>query len=197
MTDPNDEMDTAELVAVLEQEVMGLTRTWKTFLDLYGESEERVQFLTLVGQDFFETIHYALRDAVVMGIARLVDQPDMGTYKNASLVRLVDALDKTIGECVIDESGHLLNEIQSLAEPIADARNKRIGHNDVDTIQGTYEVSLLLVDEAEECLRLMQNLLNTVAEAAVGHTTVYDTVQPGSVDTVLGYLKLGFEAEQR
>lgn len=188
-------MDLVDLLSALEDEVMSLTRYWKTFLDLYGESEERVKFLTSVGQDFFETIHYALRDAVVMGIARLVDKPNMGRYKNASLVRLVDNLDESIDQPVIDKSDRLIKEIQSLAQPIAEVRNKRIGHNDVDTIEGRYEVDRLLVKDVEKCLQLMQDLLNTVSKALVGHTTKYDTIQLGSADIVLGYLKRGVEAD--
>jgi hypothetical protein len=197
MTEKDNELDTAELLHFLEQEVIGLTRYWKTFLDLYGESEERVGFLASVGPDFFETIHFALRDAIVMGIGRLVDRPGSGDRKNASFPRLMKGLDKTIEESTIEKAEGLLKKIESLAKPINETRNKHIGHSDVDTIQGTYEVSPVLIDNAEECLRLMQNLLNTLSGALIGHTTVYDAVQPGSVEIVLGYLKRGVEVKQR
>lgn len=197
MTEHGDEMDPGRLLSALKDEVMGLTRYWNTFLDLYGESEERVEFLRSVGQDFFETIQYALRDAVVMGIARLMDRPDMGRHKNASLGRLVDSLDETKDQTVIDESERLLNKIRSLAEPIAELRNKRIGHNDVDTVQEHKGIPPVLMRDVDSCIESMQDLLNIVSNALVGHTTDYDDIQPGSADVVLGYLKRGVEAEQR
>jgi hypothetical protein len=197
MTDQRNEVEAAELSHVLEQELMSLTRYWKTFLYMYGESEERVELLASVGSDFFETVHFALRDAIIMGVGRLLDKRGSGNRKNASFLRLVKGLGETVEESTIKKAEGLLDKIKFLAEPITDARNKRIGHSDIDTIEGSYEVSPLLVDDVEKCLQLMQDLLNTVSKALAGYTTDYDTIQFGSADIVLGYLKRGFEADQR
>jgi len=195
MTDQSDGMDTAGLLPVLEQEVLGITRAWKTFLELYGESEERIELLNSVGQDFFETIWYALRDATIMGLARLTDGKGRGDRKNASFQRLVEGLDDNVDIRVVEKAQDLLGKIEDLSSSINDVRNKRIGHNDIDTLRGSYEVSPLFVNDVEQCIELMQYLLNVVSAATLSSTTAYETPQPGSAEVVLDYLKRGLEAQ--
>jgi len=124
------------------------------------------------GRDFFNLAAGLLRDAIIQGIANLLDPSQTGINRNLTLRTLMEA-ESDVHKRAIAEA--VMAEISNKAsfDTIKIARNKLLSHSDYEFVTN-YDGSSsgkwpgLTQDDLQELLRLIQDLAALLAR--ISHT---------------------------
>lgn len=183
----------------VKSEVILLHGWWITYRQLYGKSEERVEFLNECAGFFFYLIQDALIDGTQLILTKLSDRARTFGKKNMSLELMCEIV-KELGE---DELFSSLNEsllrYRELCSTFKTHRNKRIVHYDFETfINETSEplpgVSRAMVEQALKELRSFMNQVEAYyMDSEIGYE-YFDT--PSGGDALIEILKRGLRYEE-
>ncbi len=121
-----------EVYYSLWQDVAWLHVKWDEYVQLYGTKPEQVDLLNTTARFFFKVVHEVLWSDILLGIARLVDQPKSGGKRNMTVRLLPEAVDESISEKVIC----LTNRAVEASKFCTDWRNRRIAHRDFEVVMG-------------------------------------------------------------
>jgi hypothetical protein len=108
---------------------------------------------------------------------------------NLSLTALV----QQCGE--IDSVPELLKDFLDACKPVRQYRNKRVGHNDLNTTIKPRDNPLPGIgrDQIDRILQLAGAILNTVYQRFVGKELYFAPVQIGGADALIYWLKMARE----
>lgn len=127
MTHPNQNLD------LLDQLVVNLNIRWKLYRDLF-QSEEQIGIFSESGPGVWEVLHECTLDAIFMEISRLMDPSASCGHTNLSFEYVLQDVPRTGFTAKLDNQ---LAEAKELyVESIKPWRDRRLGHNDLDTLAG-------------------------------------------------------------
>lgn len=179
----------------LQMEVLRAHLTWRTWLDLFAHSQERLELLNRTAGCLFDDLAWILRDDVLLRIARLNDPPRTrlgGGRENASLHLL---LERTKDEGPEELQAELSRDLAAITERAAGViaiRNRELGHPDFLTVVGDEEPRAVTVDEITELLDRIANFMNRICSHFAGAEDLYgNTVQQGDVEDLVLCLERG------
>ncbi len=114
----------------VSNDVSHLHMYWKIYRQLYAHSDQRIALLNETGSMVFYVLQHLLLDEVTLAICRLTDPAMTKKKENHSLWRLVAGVqDNELSK----KLQVILEEIQELAKPFRERRNRAIAHSDLET----------------------------------------------------------------
>ena len=149
-----------EIFMWLCRDVADLRTKWNFYLELFS-SEESTELLTDIAPASFQMIEKSLRREMIVAICRLSDPIKSGEKSqehNLSLKTLTERLDNQ------DQPIDILEEFRQACRPVRIIRNKRLGHNDLDTRIKPQENPLPGIGKTqiEQIIVLAEQILNYV-----------------------------------
>jgi hypothetical protein len=186
----------------LWQQVCGFSAKWQLYLDLFAREEDRA-VINETAPGAFSLIESALRNDMVMTIGRLTDPHISNGKSNLSLERLVRDLKP---HCPPDLHFRLesdLSEIRKHVAPFKGLRNKRVGHNDLNTALSSKPDPALAVSRphVDQALTMIAGLMNSISRHFADAESKFDRVaMHGNGEHLVFYLRAAvekFEEEKR
>jgi hypothetical protein len=120
---------------VLASEINSARTKLEFFDRLFDDSN--LALLDRIAPGFFSTVAEVLFDNLVLTFVRLVDLPEAGGRANLTLGRLVEMLDETRFPEERLQADELNCRLQLAAGGLRRHRNRRIAHNDLQTLKAT------------------------------------------------------------
>jgi hypothetical protein len=183
--------DIREIFMWLCQDVASLQIKWNTYLELFSD-QETTDLLSALAQGFFQAIEESLRDDMTMAICRLSDRPRSKGKHNLSIPTLVQRCRH------IERVSDLFKDFVVACEPVRQYRNKRVGHNDLNTTIKPHDNPLPGIGrrQIDTILRLASQILNLVYRHYVGDAELhFKPVQVGDAGALIFWLKMAHEYE--
>jgi len=180
-----------EVFMWLCQDVASLQRKWDSYLKLFS-SQENTSLLSELAQGFFQVIEESLRNDMTMAICRLSDPPKSMGKDNLSLRTLVEQCDERA------RVSDLLKDFVVACESVRQYRNKRVGHNDLNTTIKPKENLLPGIDrnQIDTILQLAGDILNTIYQQFTDGELYFAPLQIGGVDDLIHWLEIAREHEE-
>lgn len=116
----------------LSNEETWLRLKWQNYRALYS-NPETVTILNESAGSFFGMCQRVFFDDAISALCRITDRAETFGRENVSLKRLMGELDNTNHSCLISNADNALSDIEQKVAKIRIYRNKRIGHNDLQT----------------------------------------------------------------
>lgn len=182
--------DIREVFMWLCQDVASLQNKWSFYLGLFS-SQENAALLSDLAQSSFQIIEESLRDDMTMAICRLSDPPRSMGKDNLSLSALVQQCGR------VNSVPELLKDFLDACEPVRQYRNKRVGHNDLNTTIKPRDNPLPGIGrgQIDRVLQLASVILNTIYQRFVDGELYFAPFQIGGADTLIYWLKMAKEHE--
>ena len=174
-----------EVFMWLCQDVASLQSKWGFYLGLFS-SQGNAALLSDLAQRSFQIIEESLRDDMTMAICRLSDPPQSMSKDNLSLKALVQQCDN------VDSVAVLLKDFLDACEPVRQYRNKRVGHNDLNTRLKPRDNPLPGIGrgQIDRILQLASIILNTIYQRYVDGELYFAPFQIGGADDLIYWLKM-------
>ncbi len=188
-----------ELHYALSNEAIWLHYKWKTFIDLFATSDERIELLNATAPVLFHDLQGILWEDALLHINRLTQPPKSMGHENLTIAQLPLSIP--------DENGALKAQVTALVEnakakaEFARAwRNRRIAHRELPPLDGTGPTPLPLANRAmvRDALAAICEVLNAVELHCQNSTTHYAGI--GSLrgaGALAFYLEKGLEVVRR
>jgi hypothetical protein len=184
----------------LVHDVTSVSLKWKTALQLFAVSEERIKLLNRTASGFFLVCQTTFRDDVFLSLSRLTDPLQSTGKDNLTLSRLTEHLDKMEHA----ELFEILEKKISLAidncKPFREYRHKTLAHTDLEKRLFLYRDPLpeISANQVNEAIQSVQDTLNTFGSYFFNTTTYFEEmIQTGGVDRLVYYLQKGLEAREK
>lgn len=156
----------------LHDEIVWIHAKWQMYRQVYGSEQLRVDLLNEFAPVFFRICQDALLDDILISINRLLDPPSMSGRANLSVKRLVDMASPQDPRLAV-QLMECLSEIESSCESFRTVRNRRLGHNDLQTCLSTSEplpgVSRQMVEHALADIRTLMNTVSAHFDGSTSH----------------------------
>ena len=154
------EQSLRELLTKIENEIRNISTRFELVLSLFG-SDENLEVINKTGATVFLCFHNALLETVIIGLNRLTDPAkDNRGNLNLSLEMLRNSIDESEGTLpakLIELEYAISKEVQKLTP----FRNKRLGHNDLET--HLKDLHRIIQNAAiNEALILMEKFVNAI-----------------------------------
>jgi len=191
--------DIEKIYEHLDHEVTKIHYNWDIFLQLFGESEERIELLNEVAPQFFLVVQNMAVENLFLGISRLTDPYEQGRNKNWSLQAIPENLDVDQHQELRKELSQEFDEIQSEVKPIRDRRNKIIAHFDEQAIVDEKLKKELSASrgEIDRILGRMGKYLNTFSKYFEDRRKYYSgVISIGDANALMAFLKRGLKFEE-
>ncbi|HLO13933.1 MAG TPA: hypothetical protein VK206_03825 [Anaerolineales bacterium] len=177
-----------EVFMWLCQDVADLRTKWNFYLELFS-SEESTELLNDIAPASFHMIEESLRREMMMAICRLSDPVKSREQDNLSLRTLVEMLDEH------DKPVDFLDDFRQACKLVRIIRNKRLGHNDLNTRIKPQDNPLPGIGrtQIEQIIVLGEQILNFVYQRFENGELRFRTIHEGGADTLLFWLRKGRE----
>jgi len=185
--DPRLPSEIRDIFMWLCQDVAALYQKWHFYLELYSE-EGNTELLSDLAQSSFNIIEESLRSDLTMSIYRLSDPACSVGNENLSLSTLAR---KCSG---IDEVDELLEVFQDACQPVRQHRNKRVGHNDLNTTIKPHDNPLPGIGrrDIDNILAPASRILNVIYQSHVDAELAFNhPLFIGGADALIYWLRLG------
>jgi len=149
-----------EIFMWLCQDVASIQYKWSFYLELFS-SQENTALLSDLAQSSFNIIEESLRADLTMAICRLSDPPQSeGKKDNLSLLTLTQQCGR------IDNVTELLRDFRDTCKPVRQYRNKRVGHNDLNTTIKPHDNPLPEIGrgQIDRIVQLASKILNAISQ---------------------------------
>lgn len=179
----------------LFQKVVALHHKWNEWQALFAGTVETVELLDKTAPAFFAMHQRVLIDDIILSMARLLDPAETGAYENLSLYRLQDCANATGNSKLSTDFGAAFETFKKHSESLKIYRNKRLGHNDLDTIREIDPLPPVTVQDIKNSLGALQDVMNTVDKYFGKSGISYELVRrgPHGVDAIVLFLKEGLQ----
>lgn|SRR5262249_42127659 len=158
----------------LHGEVTWLHWRWKIYLQLFGTTAERIDFLNACASTFFGMLQNVLLDDVQLGLSKLGDPSQKGKHRNFTLATLQELIADLNEPALTAQLMPTLEAYQKNSANVRDRRNKRIAHLDFNTSMQRASSGLTVPSrqEIEEALDALRKFMNVVARR-FGNTQIF------------------------
>lgn len=180
--------DIREIFMWLCQDVASLQNKWGFYLGLFAD-QKNAALLSDLARASFQIIEETLRNDMTMSICRLSDPPRSMGKDNLSLPALAQQCDD------VDSVSELLKDFLDACKPVRQYRNKRVGHNDLNTTIKPRDNPLPGIgrSQIERILQLASAILNTIYQRYVDGELYFTPLQVGGADDLIYWLKIAKE----
>ena len=188
MTKPSDFDEMSN--QLWDAELRELQDLWANYNYLYVEDPERAGKLRRAGWGgfFWNRVQGWMGSAIVLSIARLTDQPEMGKRRNLTLETLLD--DPRLSGQLRGELRGELKSIRESAEEIRKHRNRAVAHRDKPTALGQDALPILQVGQIEEIISRLQDVHRKHRAACMRRDVLeYGTHTPRGVEKLVRRLE--------
>lgn len=171
----------------LSQDLAALYVKWNFYLGLFS-SHENTELMSDLAQSSFQIIEEAIRSDLTMGICRLSDPPKSSGKKNLSIKTLVNKCEN-IKNLNLKES---FDEFNEACGPIRHLRNKKEGHNDLNTKIKPKDNPLPGIGrkQIDKILNEASKILNVIYKEYVDSKLAFDvTIHRGGASDLLDCLE--------
>lgn len=178
----------------LWQDVALLHVRWGEYVQLYGTNRERVELLNSTARYFFKVIHDVLLDEILLGIARLVDQPKSAGNRNMT----IRVLPKAVDPCISATVCRLTDRAVEASQFCTDLRNRRIAHRDLAVVLGEATKPLEQASRAKvsDALASVTAVLNAIGVHYEDSVTYFTALNyPDGAEQLLYILDDGLKME--
>lgn len=177
-----------EVFMWLCQDVASLQNKWSFYLGLFS-NRENTALLSDLARGSFQIVEESLRNDMTMAICRLSDPPRSMRKENLSLAAVVQQCDD------IESVPELLKDFLGACEPVRLHRNKRVGHNDLNTAIKPQDNPLPGIGQSriDRILELARVILNTIYQRYVDGELYFVPLQIGGTDDLIYWLKMAKE----
>jgi len=185
--------DIREIFMWLCQDVASLQNKWSFYLELFS-SQENTALLSDLAQSSFHIIEESLRDDLTMAIYRMSDPSQSRGKDNRRKDNL--SLETLALRCgAIDSVTDLLEDFKKACKPVRQYRNKRVGHNDLNTTIKPHDNPLPGIgrSQIDRILELASKILNIVYQNFVDGELFFASIQIGGADALMYWLKMAKE----
>src|SRR5262249_346485 len=128
-----------ELFSAASDELMSMHWRWNQYRILFGESEQRIDFLNEVSPFFFRLVHDVLFEDCVLAVARIVAPPRSYGKPNLTITRFPDAVTPDLKAQVSE----LVVFAQKSAAFALDWRHRHLAHRSLDLARQNAKVQPL------------------------------------------------------
>lgn len=159
----------AKFYVELQGEVLKLNRHWillhGVLLDDFGP--RKTPILRAADPFFFSEAMYLFHDSILLISARLLDPAKDRKNENLSFLNFIDkaTISASDRDCAESRCVKIADELSA----IRIHRNKRIGHNDLNTKIGVNSLPRLEVDEVWAVISKINELMNFLAKSALDY----------------------------
>lgn len=168
----------------IEVELISIQRRYDILKELFGTEKEYVKLLNETAPHFFYLVQTGFFENIVLSIARLMDPPNTGEFKNLSVEKFIDILKEDIcNEGRTDSSENkLIFELKLILECylkcttkiLKNYRDKKIAHNDYDIFEKKAEfIDKITFQHLHYALASLRDFVNAVNMHFKGSKTVY------------------------
>ncbi len=156
--------ESAAILDSLKGYITELHEEWATLKELFASGDDTVKLLNDTASALFETIYHVLIRDILLGIARLTDPLKTGNKDNLVLERISQLPEVMADPSLVSASSKILVEINALATPFRDYRNKHLAHLDLPTaLKPSGEVIPgIKLQDIDAVLAAFANLFNIV-----------------------------------
>ncbi len=178
-----------EIFMWLCQDVVALHRKWDLYQGLFSDSET-TELLSDLARGTFQVIEESLRDDMTMSIGRLSDPSTSCGHANVSIRALLDQLPDLYRLALG------VDDFLRSCEPIVQLRNRRVAHNDKDTLLEPKENPLpgISKDTISAIIERAEVILDTILRQFDDETEMmYELITVGGANTLVRWLKLAKE----
>jgi hypothetical protein len=179
------------------REAAELHSVWIMLQQLFDGSTSNARIFRHTGIAFFMMVRKAMRDSIILSVARLTDPPTTGGRQNASLPALLDKIRDCDAPTLVERLDALMTEIHELATPIRARRNRELAHADLETTLMKRDpvpgVGFSLLDELS---KKIAEFLNAIDLHFTKSETRFDNpMMLGDAKTLLSYLGRALDVE--
>lgn len=149
-----------EILTKIENEIRNISTRFELVLNLFG-TDENLEIINKTATNVFLCFHNALIESVIIGLNRLTDPAEdrLGNL-NLSLERLRNSCNDSEGT-LSKELKELEDAIRQEVQKLAPFRNKRLGHNDLEThLRDLHKV--IPNSAINQALILMEQFVNVI-----------------------------------
>lgn len=183
----------------LWQEAVSLHAHWELYLDLFGDPD-KIHLLNDTVPSVFQLIEENLCANITVSIGRLTDPSKTRKKDNLSLARLVESLHTHCKTEFANASEMRLAAIKAVCEPINAHRNRRVAHNDLETVINYHDNPLPGIgrDRIANALTMIADLMNSIQLHFEEGETAYDHgIQRGTGKDLIYLLEQALEYDHK
>jgi len=177
----------------LQHEVLGLLFHWRIFIQMYGASEENIDVLKGVADEFFGTVQQLLWDHVLLTIGKLTDPAETLTkQENLSVEKAINLLSSHETGFEIKDLKAKLETLREKCRLIKKIRHKRLAHFGKEyMIDRLSQTPLPGVNRTtvEESLTLIIEIMNAVEKGFGTAKLIYSLPERPVGEDLIWYLK--------
>lgn len=181
----------------LHDELIWLHAKWLEYRKLFAQTEARIDLLNASAAFFFRVIQDVLWDDILLHIARLTDPPELGSFKNLTLLCLPDLVPD---RALADELRGLTQTAREYSKFARERRNKELAHNDLTLAIDATATQLPGVSRAqvEDTLRSFRETMNRLYSAYFNAEVGYEHfLTHEDANALVQHLAIAMQAEER
>lgn len=181
-----------EIFMWLCQDVASLHNKWIFYLELFS-SPETTTLLSDLARGSFNIIEETIRNDLTMGICRLSDPACSYGKDNLSMAALVNRCSN------VNDVDILLKKFLDGCKPIRKLRNKRVGHNDLETKIRPLDNPLPGIgrEQIDSVLDYASQILNIIYQSYVESELSFQPLIIGGANTLIHLLKEAKEYHEK
>lgn len=166
---------------------------WSRFLDLFGESERRIELLNNTAPTFFKDFQETYIETIFLSIMRLLDHLTTMGAENLVLEQLLERVREVGDHDLADDLSNQLDKLKDHCDDLETWRHKRIAHLDRDIehkkIADKDPIPEIQQETIEEALSLIEDFMNTV-EGYYGDSQIhFEPITKGDAEALVTSLK--------
>jgi hypothetical protein len=166
------------------QDVASLNDKWSTYKGLYSDSSV-TDLLSYIAKHTFRTIEESLRNDMTMSICRLCDPLRSSGFENVSFSALLGS------EIIPQNIKEDIKIFAEFCEPVKSLRNKRVAHNDKNTMLNPKENPLpgISIKQIDNIVSTAERILNLVLSRYESSEMDFEAFDPGTANELVFHLR--------
>ncbi len=151
-----------------------IRKLYNEYIYLYEDNKERLDLLNKTARDFFSNLQTIMIERIFLEICKITDSDNILGNNNLTIKYILKNIEqdakKNLG---LDK---LSDEIHKFRNYIAPARNKIIGHSDLETIKSNKTLGVFPKSESDKFWRNLQEFVNKIHIHYFNDTFIFDDI---------------------
>lgn len=176
MAVPNSDLE--NLLNAVNKQVIQLSYRWKIFCQLFDSGQDNIELLNKSGSNVFELFQRLILDDAMISLSRLTDPEKSKSSENVSVLNLLEKARSHLKKSMVTEVEAQIDELNNCVLTIRKHRNKALAHSDLEHALNAAALPSVTYDELESAMRILQSVVNKIANETCRRTTHYDPIIP-------------------